>query len=57
MRVYDALPASRASGAKADDIARAARLSVALTVHLLVELSRRGLVVRDGTTWRRTGGV
>ncbi|SDR91990.1 DNA-processing protein DprA [Corynebacterium timonense] len=57
LRVYDALPASRASGAKAEDIARAAGLSVALSVHLLVELSRRGLVVREGTTWRRAGGV
>lgn len=56
LRVYDALPASRSAAVQAEHIAREAGLTVALSVHLLVELSRRGLVVREGSAWRRAGG-
>ncbi|WJY68313.1 DNA-processing protein DprA [Corynebacterium auris] len=56
LRVYDALPASRTAAVQAEHIAREAGLTVALSVHLLVELSRRGLVVREGSAWRRAGG-
>ncbi|WP_288831250.1 DNA-processing protein DprA [uncultured Corynebacterium sp.] len=53
LRVFDALPATTSKGAGADAVAREAGLSVALTVHLLVELSKRGMVAREGALWRR----
>lgn len=51
LRVYDGLHIS--SAREAQDIATEAGLTLALTVHLLVELERRSLVRREGTGWRR----
>ncbi|WP_291313088.1 DNA-processing protein DprA [Corynebacterium sp. UBA2622] len=56
LRVYDALPASAPSGASAEQVARRAGLTVALAVHLLVDLTKRGLVRREGTEWKRVPG-
>lgn len=50
LRVYDAI---ESAGSDAQSIAAAAGLPVPLTVHLLMDLVRRNLVVRDGTTWKR----
>lgn len=50
LRVFDAL------GRNSQDAGEAAAqtgLPLALVVHLLVDLHKRGLVVRDGTQWRR----
>ncbi|AWB81685.1 DNA-protecting protein DprA [Corynebacterium yudongzhengii] len=52
LRIFDALP--RREARETDAIAREAGMTVPLTVTLLVELSRRGLVVREDTCWRRT---
>lgn len=52
LRVYDAVPLAT-RGATAEDIATRSGLGVALTVHILVELEARGLVVRTGRQWRR----
>ena len=54
LRVYDALPAEGMGGREAEEIAAAAGLTVALTVHLLMELLGRGLVARDKRQWERT---
>lgn len=53
LRVFDAL--EPAAGLAAQEIAATAGLPLALTVHLLVDLARRGLVSRDGVKWRRAG--
>ncbi|AKK03419.1 DNA-processing protein DprA [Corynebacterium epidermidicanis] len=50
MRVYDATSAQARLTA---DIAADAGLSVALTVHLLVELQKRQLICREGDGWKR----
>ena len=50
LRVYDAI---ELAGSAAEDIAQAAGLPIPLTVHLLVELVQRGVVTREGTTWKR----
>ena len=52
LRIYDAVPLT-SRGAAAEDIASRAGLTVALSVHILVELEARGLVVRAGRHWRR----
>ena len=51
LRVYDALTITTARDATA--IAVDAGLTIALTVHLLVELERKSLIRREGTAWRR----
>lgn len=51
LRVYDALPVSGAR--KIEGIAGSAGFSVELTVHLLVALMKKGLVVRDGEEFLR----
>lgn len=53
LRVYDALPVH--GGADADRIAAAAGLPLPLTIHLLLDLERRGILVREGNDWRRAG--
>ena len=54
MRVYDALPAAGATeGPDAERIAADSGLPLPLTVHVLVDLAKRGIVVRDGVQWRR----
>ena len=53
LRVYDALPAGASAVRRAEDVAREAGLTVALTVHLLVDLSKKGVVAREGAQWRR----
>ncbi|HCG46041.1 MULTISPECIES: DNA-processing protein DprA [Corynebacterium] len=56
LRVFDSTPLEDAdTAASAEEIAGEARLSVALTIHLLVTLEKAGLVARAGTQWRRAG--
>ncbi|MEJ5927001.1 DNA-processing protein DprA [Corynebacterium sp. H128] len=50
MRVFDAMSET---ALKAEDIAVNAGLSIQLTVHLLVDLAKRGVVEREGSQWRR----
>lgn len=54
MRVYDAL--TRA-GCTAEDVARDAGMTVSLSVHILVDLVKRGVVVRDGGTFKRAEDI
>lgn len=59
LRVYDALPPAalgHAPGAAAEEVASRAGLTVALTVHILVELEAGGVVERQGALWRRGRG-
>mgnify|MGYP002714184100 CR=1 FL=1 len=51
LRIYDALPTQGARDTS--DVAQDAGLPIALTVHILVDLQRRGLVARDGASWQR----
>lgn len=53
LRVYDALPLADTGGLEADDVAKSCGFTVGLTVHLLIDLSGKGLVARDGQLWRR----
>ncbi|WP_296147041.1 DNA-processing protein DprA [uncultured Corynebacterium sp.] len=53
LRVYDSLPLSDTGGREASDVAAACGFTVGLTVHLLMDLSSKGLVARDGQHWRR----
>ncbi|KQB86635.1 DNA-processing protein DprA [Corynebacterium lowii] len=55
LRVFDALPDTGA--AETQEIARSAGLSLPLTVHLLVDLSSKNLVILDGDQWRRVEGA
>ncbi|QGU04904.1 DNA-processing protein DprA [Corynebacterium comes] len=50
LRVFDACAPG---GSTAQDISGTAGLPVPLTVHLLMDLARRGIVHRDGTAWSR----
>lgn len=50
LRVFDAL---NLIGRQAGEVATDAGLPLALVIHLLVELQRRGLILRDGTDWKR----
>lgn len=54
LRVFDAL-AVHGTGEQAGAVAARAGLTVGLTVHILVELEARGLVVRSGKLWGRGG--
>lgn len=51
LRIYDALSLDPQT---AEDVAAEAGLSVALTVHVLVDLVKRGLVARNGVNWTRS---
>ena len=56
LRVYDATPMAgvgEGGGADTAAIAAEAALTLPLTMHLLLALERKGLVVREGSTWRR----
>lgn len=53
LRVYDALPPIGRGACEAEAVAATAGLSVALTVHLLLELQQRNLVDREKRQWRR----
>lgn len=53
LRVYDALVPGEETETEA--IAVSAGLPLALTVHLLVDLARRGIATRSGTRWCRQG--
>lgn len=50
LRVFDAIDPT---GSVAQDIAAGAGLPLPLTVHLLLELTKRGVVTREGTVWSR----
>ena len=51
LRIFDALSPSHPL--RASDIAPQAGLTVALTVHILVDLEKRGYVLRQGSQWLR----
>ncbi|AGF72777.1 DNA-processing protein DprA [Corynebacterium halotolerans] len=51
LRVFDALDPG--VGRAAQEVSAVAGLPLALTVHLLVDLGKRGLVAREGVEWRR----
>lgn len=53
LRIYDALPPAGRTGREAETVAADAGLSIALTVHILMDLSKRGLVERDKRVWSR----
>ena len=53
LRIYDALPPAGRTGREAEAVAADAGLSIALTVHILMDLSKRGLVERDKRVWSR----
>lgn len=53
LRIYDALPPAGRTGREAEAVAADAGLSIALTVHILMDLSKRGLVERDRRVWSR----
>ena len=53
LRIYDALPPAGRTGREAEAVAADAGLSIALTVHILMDLSKRGLVERDKRVWAR----
>ena len=53
LRIYDALPPAGRAGREAEAVAADAGLSIALTVHILMDLSKRGLVERDKRLWSR----
>ena len=53
LRVFDALAPGEGEGRAAEVVAAEAGLPLPLTVHLLVELVRRGMVVREGVAWSR----
>ncbi|WP_342319964.1 DNA-processing protein DprA [Corynebacterium mayonis] len=55
LRVYDSLPVTGCAGA--DVVAKLAGLSIALTVHLLVDLNKKGVVRREGSKWARCKGI
>lgn len=52
LRIFDALPVHGAR--ETDAIARIAGMSVPLCVHILLDLARRSVVVREGTCWARS---
>ncbi|WP_448851003.1 DNA-processing protein DprA [Corynebacterium sp. 335C] len=54
LRVYDAVPPAGSEGLGAGPIAAECGAPLALTVHLLTALQRRGLVERRGSRWSRT---
>lgn len=53
LRIFDALPPSGRQGREAEAVAADSGLSIALTVHILMDLSKRGLVQRDKRVWSR----
>ena len=53
LRVYDSLPLADTGGREASDLAAACGFTIGLTVHLLMDLSGKGLVEREGQLWRR----
>ena len=54
LKVYGSLPAAETEDSlTAEDIARETGLRVALTVHILVALEKKGLVMRTGIRWKR----
>lgn len=53
LRVFDALPPAGDPGKQAEAIAADAGMTIGLTVHLLMELLKRGVVERDRRLWSR----
>ena len=53
LRVYDSLPLADTGGLEAGDIAQACGFTIGLTVHLLMDLNKKGMVIRKGQLWER----
>lgn len=53
LRVYDSLPVVGAGEMEAEAVAQSSGFTVALTVHLLMDLADKGMVSRRGRMWRR----
>ena len=51
LRVFDAMIPGRANSS--EDVAAEAGVTLGLAVHILVSLERMGLVLREGSMWRR----
>ena len=54
LRIYDALPRAGEGARLAEDIAADAGLTIGLTVHILMDLAKRGVVQRERKVWSRT---
>lgn len=54
LRIYDALPRAGEGSRTAEEIAADAGLSIGLTVHILMDLAKRGVVQRERKEWSRT---
>ncbi|MCQ4626698.1 DNA-protecting protein DprA [Corynebacterium sp. CCUG 65737] len=54
LRVYDSLPVAGAGGIDVEAVAQASGFTIALAVHLLMDLHKKGLVVRKGKMWERS---
>lgn len=54
LRVYDSVPPHGATAKEAEDIAADAGMPLGLTVHLLLDLYRTGIVAREGGAFTRT---
>ena len=53
LRVYDSLPLADTGGLEAAEVAQACGFTIGLTVHLLMDLNNKGLVIRKGQMWER----
>lgn len=54
LRIYDALPRVGEGSRIAEEIAADAGLTIGLTVHILMDLAKRGVVQRERKLWSRT---
>ncbi len=54
LRIYDALPRVGEGSRIAEEIAADAGLAIGLTVHILMDLAKRGVVQRERKLWSRT---
>lgn len=54
LRVYDALPLAGNPGKRAEDVAADAGFTIGLTVHILMDLEKRGVVQREKRFWGRS---
>ena len=54
LRIFDALPRPGCGELQAEDVAKISGFTIGLSVHILMDLQRRGLVAREASQWRRT---